>query len=472
MIAAKNMRWIALFVLCLGDLMIVLDATIVNVALPFIRTDLGFTESSLAWVVNAYLLTFGGFLLLGGRLGDLFGHRRLFLIGLTVFTIASLLCGFSDSQWLLISARALQGVGGAILSAVALSLTIMLFTEDSERAKAMGIFGFVSAGGGSIGVLLGGLLVGILSWHWIFFINIPVGIVVFLLALWVLPKGHMIPESKHIDYWGAVAITSSLMLAVYAIVGGNEAGWLSARTLGLLGISAALLAAFVQIEMRVKAPLMKLSLLKNKTIVFSNIIAVLWAAAMFAFFFISSLYLQLVLKVSPMTLGLTFLPSNLIMAVFSLWLSAKIVMRFGIRLPAMFGLALASLGLFLFVFAPVEANLFIHVIPSMILLGIGAGIAFNPLLLAAMGEVPEDESGLASGLVNTSFMMGGALGLAILASAAAAFTSSALASGVGATEALNNGYHLAFLLGGIAAATAALLSLRLPIRTRGSHFGH
>jgi EmrB/QacA subfamily drug resistance transporter len=469
---SKNMRWIALFVLCLGDLMIVLDATIVNVALPFIRSDLGFTESSLAWVVNAYLLTFGGFLLLGGRLGDLFGHRKLFLIGLTIFTIASLACGFAGSQWFLIAARALQGIGGAILSAVALSLTMMLFTENAERAKAMGIFGFVSAGGGSIGVLLGGLLVGTLSWHWIFFINIPVGIAVFLLALWTLPKGHEIPESRHIDYWGAITITSSLMLAVYAIVGGNEAGWLSQETLGFLALSLALLGSFIWIETKVKSPLMKLSLFKNKTIVYSNIIAILWAAAMFAFFFISSLYLQLVLKLSPMALGLTFLPSNLIMAVFSLWLSAKIVTKFGIRYPAMAGLGFAAAGLLLFVFAPVDANLWIHVIPSMILLGIGAGIAFNPILLAAMGEVPEHESGLASGLVNTSFMMGGALGLAILASVGAAYTAYEVANGVEQISALNNGYHLAFLIGGIAAAIASAMSFLLPLRQKGSHTGH
>lgn len=469
---SKNMRWVALFVLCLGDLMIVLDATIVNVALPFIRADLGFTESSLAWVVNAYLLTFGGFLLLGGRLGDLFGHRKLFLIGLTLFTAASLLCGLAGAQWVLIAARALQGIGGAILSAVALSLTMMLFTEGSERAKAMGIFGFVSAGGGSIGVLLGGILVGTLSWNWIFFINIPVGIAVFLLSLWVLPKGHTIPESRHVDYWGAVTITTSLMLAVYAIVGGNEEGWLSLQTLGTLGVSLALLIAFVWIETKVTSPLMKLSLFKNKTVVVSNITAVLWAAAMFAFFFISSLYLQLVLKLSPMALGLTFLPSNLIMAVFSLWLSAKIVMKFGIRFPAAFGLGCAALGLFLLVFAPVDANIFIHVLPSMILLGIGAGIAFNPLLLAAMGEVEEHESGLASGLVNTSFMMGGALGLAILASAAAAYTSNATAAGVEATLALNNGYHLAFLIGSLGAAIAAALALLLPLRQKGSSMGH
>lgn len=458
------MRWLALIILCLGDLMIVLDATIVNVALPSIRADLLFTESALAWVVNAYLLTFGGFLLLGGRLGDLFGHRKLFLIGLAIFTVASLLCGIAETQWMLIAARALQGIGGAVLSAVALSLTMNLFTHDEERAKAMGIFGFVSAGGGSIGVLLGGLLVGTLSWHWIFFINIPVGILVFLLSLWLLPKSHVAPESKHLDIAGATLITSSLMLAVYAIVGGNDNGWLTPETLLSLAGAIALLLAFLWTESKVKSPLVPLSLFKIKSIVFSNIIAVLWAAGMFSWFFFSALYLQVVLKVSPMTLGLTFLPSNLIMAVFSLWLSAKIVMKWGIRLPVAVGLSLAAIGLFMFVFAPTTGSVYYALLP-MILLGVGAGVAFNPLFLAAMGDVPPHESGLASGLVNTSFMMGGALGLAILASLAAAYTSH-LSGSMPPLEALNGGYHAAFLAGALCAALAAVLGLKLPRRPR------
>jgi EmrB/QacA subfamily drug resistance transporter len=456
-----NAHWWALIVLCLGTLMIVLDTTIVNVALPSIRVDLGFTETSLAWVVNAYLLTFGGFLLLGGRLGDLFGHRRLFLIGLTLFTLASLACGLASSQWFLIVARAIQGLGGAIVDAVALSLTMTLFTEPSERAKAMGVFGFIAAGGGSIGVLLGGLLT-TLNWHTIFLVNIPIGIIVFLFSLWLLPKARMELEHRHLDAPGAATITASLILANYAVVNGNTAGWLSLQTLGLLGGALALLGLFIYIESRVKGPLMPLRLFRIHTIVVANIVGILWAAAMFASFFLSALYLQLILHFTPLQVGLSFLPANIIMAAFSLGLSAKIVMRFGIRIPLVVGLACAAGSLLLLARAPVDGSLLLDVLPSMILLGVGAGMAFNPLLLAAMSGVPQHESGLASGLVNTSFMMGGALGLAILASLAAAKTTHLLAQGSDQLIALNSGYHVAFFVGALAAALAALLGTRLP----------
>ena len=450
-------RWLALFVLCLGDLMIILDTTIVNVALPSIRTSLGFSESSLAWVVNAYLLTFGGFLLLSGRLGDLFGHRRLFLIGIALFTLASLACGLSTTQGLLITARAIQGLGGAIVSAVALSLIMNLFTEPADRAKAMGVIGFVSAGGGSIGVLLGGALT-TLSWHWIFFVNLPVGITVFALCLIVIPGSHAQTQAVRIDFAGAVTVTGALLLAVFAIVNGNEAGWLSVQTLGLLAASVSLLALFLLIEARVQAPLMPLGVIRIRSVATSNGVAVLWAAAMFAWFFLSALYLQLVLGYSPLLVGLAFLPANLIMGAFSLGLSAKLVMRFGIRSTLSVGLLLAAAGLALLARAPVGGNFFVDVLPSMILLGFGAGIAFNPMLLAAMNDVKPDESGLASGLVNTSFMMGGALGLAILASLASARTNNLLASGTNTLAALNGGYHAAFLAGAFFAAAAAWLS--------------
>ena len=449
-------RWWALGVLCLGTLMEVLDTTIVNVALPSIRTDLAFSEASLAWVVNAYLLTFGGFLLLGGRLGDLFGHRKLFLIGITLFTLASLACGLSQTQWFLITARASQGIGGAVISAVSLSLVMNLFTKASERAKAMGYFGFVAAGGGSVGVLLGGLLTS-LNWHLIFLVNIPVGIAVFLLSLKVLPAGHTQPASRHLDIAGAVTVTTSLMLAVYAIVNGNEKGWLSTHTVGFLGTAVVLLTLFVWIESHVKVPLMPLSLFKNRNLTVSNIVGVLWAAAMFAWFFLSALYLQLVLHFSPLQIGLAFLPANLIMATFSLGLSAKVIMRFGIRKPLAVGLFLAGTGLAFLARAPVNGNFFTDVLPSMILLGFGAGTAFNPVFLAAMSDVPPDESGLASGLVNTSFMMGGALGLAILASIAASQTKILLASGNDQLSALTGGYHVAFLVGAFFAGLAAFL---------------
>jgi EmrB/QacA subfamily drug resistance transporter len=454
-------RWLALIVLCLGDLMIVLDVTIVGVALPSIREDLGFTETSLAWVVNAYLLTFGGFLLLGGRLGDLFGHRRLFLFGIALFTIASFACGLATSQAILIGARAVQGLGGAVVSAVALSLIVTLFTEPGERAKAMGVFGFVAAGGGSIGVLLGGILTDALDWHWIFLVNVPIGVVVFALTLVLLPGGRGHAAAGRLDVAGAVTITVSLMLAVYAIVNGNEEGWTSGQTVGLLAAAAVLLALFLGIEARVSSPLVPLGLFRLRNIAVSNVVGVLWAAAMFAWFFLSALYLQLVLGYSPLQVGLAFLPANLIMAVFSLGLSAKIVMRFGIRTPLGVGLALAAAGLLLFARAPVDGSFSVDVLPSMILLGLGAGMAFNPVLLAAMSDVEPSEAGLASGVVNTSFMMGGALGLAVLASLAASRTETLSAAGEGTLAALTGGYHLAFLVGALFAAAAAALGAAL-----------
>ncbi len=450
-------RWLALLVLCLGSLMIVLDSTIVNVALPSIRADLGFTETSLAWVVNAYLLTFGGFMLLGGRLGDIFGHRRMFLIGLVAFTAASIGCGMAGTQEVLIIMRALQGLGGAVVSAVALSLVMNLFTEPKERAKAMGYFGFVSAGGGSIGVLLGGLLTGAFDWHWIFLINVPIGIVVFLMSLSLLPHSKREDKPGHVDIAGAATITLSLMLAVYAIVNGNILGWTSVQTLGMLGGAIALMVLFVWIESRVKGPLVPLSLFKLRNVTTANIAGVLWAAGMFAWFFLSALYLQLVLGYTPMQVGLSFLPANLIMAVFSLGLSAKVVLRFGIRASLTLGLTFITLGLSLFTRAPVDGIFVRDVLPNMILLGFGCGIAFNPMLLAAMSDVKPEDSGLASGVVNTAFMMGGALGLAILASLAGSRTQSLLASGADQAAALVGGYHAAFWLATIFAVLATLI---------------
>jgi EmrB/QacA subfamily drug resistance transporter len=456
-IADSRTRWLALLILCLGDLMIVLDVTIVGVALPSIREDLGFSEESLAWVVNAYLITFGGFLLLGGRLGDLFGHRRLFLAGIALFTVASTVCGLSTSQEMLVGARAVQGLGAAVVSAVALSLMMTLFTEPAERAKAMGIFGFVASGGGSIGVLLGGVLTDALNWHWIFLVNVPVGILVVVLTLAVIPGARIATGAQRLDVGGAVTVTAALMIAVYAIVNGNEVGWLTGRTLGLLGAAAVLLATFIGIEARVRSPLVPLRLFRLRNIAVSNVVGVLWAGAMFAWFFLSALYLQLVLGYSPLAVGLAFLPGNLIMGAMSIGLSAKLVMRFGIRPPLTAGLTLAAIGLLLFARAPVDGNFVVDVLPSMILLGLGAGMAFNPVLLAAMSDVEPAEAGLASGVVNTSFMMGGALGLAVLASLAASRTDTLLAAGDSQAEALTGGYHVAFLVGAIFALGAAAL---------------
>jgi EmrB/QacA subfamily drug resistance transporter len=462
-------RWFALLILCLGDLMMVLDVTIVGVALPSIRADLGFTEESLAWVVNAYLITFGGFLLLGGRLGDLFGHRRLFVAGVALFTAASAVCGFSNSQVMLIGARAVQGVGGAVVSAVALSLMMTLFTEPTERAKAMGIFGFVASGGGSLGVLLGGVLTDALDWHWIFLVNVPVGLLVVILTLVVIPGARVAMAAQQLDLAGAVTVTASLVIAVYAIVKGNDTGWLTGRTLGLLAASAVLLAIFLRIEARVRSPLVPLGLFRLRNIAVSNAVGVLWAGAMFAWFFLTALYLQLVLGYSPLEVGLAFLPGNLIMGAMSIGLSAKLVVRFGIRPPLTAGLLLASLGLLLLARAPADGTFAIDVLPSMILLGLGAGTAFNPVLLAAMSDVEPTEAGLASGLVNTSFMMGGALGLAVLASLAASRTAALLADEESAAAALTGGYHVAFFAGALFAATAAGLGgLLLRVRAPGA----
>ncbi|QQR55074.1 DHA2 family efflux MFS transporter permease subunit [Candidatus Peregrinibacteria bacterium] len=462
--ALRDHRWIALIVLCLGSLMIVLDTTIVNVALPSIRDDLGFSESTLAWVVNAYMLTFGGFLLLGGRLGDLFGHRKLFLMGLGLFTLASLACGLASTQELLIVARAFQGFGGAIVAAVALSLVMNLFTEPTERAKAMGVYGFVNSGGGTLGVLLGGILTNSFSWNWIFLVNVPLGILVFVLGLKLLPLHKESGAPRHLDAAGAVTITSAMLLAVYAIVNGNQVGWGSAQTWLELGGALVLLLIFIAIELKVKKPLMPLGLFKLRNMTIANAMAMLWAASMFSWFFLSALYLQLVLGYSPLFVGLAFLPCNIIMAILSLGVSAKLVIRFGIRPTLMVGLALITAGLGFFVLAPMEGTFVMNVMPSMILFGLGGGIAFNPLLLAAMNDVKQEDSGLASGMINTSFMMGGALGLAILASLASSRSASLLASGAEEMVALLGGYHAAFFAGTLFSGLALLLATLLKIK--------
>ncbi|MFC4764438.1 DHA2 family efflux MFS transporter permease subunit [Dyella koreensis] len=463
----RDRRWVALLVLCMGVLMIVLDTTIVNVALPSIKTDLKFSDTALAWVVNAYMLTYGGFLLLGGRLGDLYGHRRFFLLGIALFTLASLACGLSQTQGSLIAARAVQGLGGAVTTAVALSLIMDLFTEAADRAKAMGIYGFVCAGGGSLGAMLGGVLTSSLTWHWVFLVNLPIGIAVIVFAPRLLPASSESGATRHLDVAGAITVTAALMLAVYAIVNGNEWGWTSARTLGELAVAVALLGLFLLIESRVRKPLMPLRMFRLRNVAVSNMVGVLWAAAMFAWFFLSALYMQLVLGYGPLEVGLAFLPANLIMAVFSLGISAKMVMRFGIRRPMAVGLLLAALGLLLFARAPLDGHFVVDIMPGMILLGLGAGAALNPVLLAAMSDVGPSESGLASGLVNTAFMMGGALGLAILASLAASRTEGMLSAGHELNVALLAGYRVAFLVGACFAGLGAVLGAVL-LRTRGS----
>lgn len=467
-------RWLALAVLCLGVLMIVLDSTVVNVALPSIRADLNFSQTGLVWVVNAYLLTFGGFLLLGGRLGDLYGPRRLFLAGIVLFTAASMACGLARWQSPLIWARAIQGVGGAVVSAVSLALIMNMFTDASERAKAMGVYGFVCSAGGSIGVLLGGVLTTSLNWHWIFLVNLPIGVLVYVLCLWLIPgaKGERPAVSGPLDWAGALTVTTSSIIGVYAIVNGNEAGWKSAQTVGLLLLAFLLLATFVAVESRVRAPLIPLALFRSRALVTANVAAVLWAAGCFAWFFITALYLQQVLGQDPLHVGLAFLPANLVMAVLSLGVSARLVMRFGIRIPLVGGMVAAGLGLALFALVPSRADLLTDVLPGMVLLGLGAGVAFNPLLLAAMNGVPPSETGLASGLVNTSFMIGGALGLAIIASAAAAWTAGLAQTASDSVSALAAGYRVAFGLGAACSIAAAAVGLGLPEPQAVPHNAH
>jgi MFS family permease len=358
-----------------------------------------------------------------------------------------------------------QGLGGAVVSAVAFSLIVVLFTEPAERAKAMGVFGFVMSGGGSIGVLAGGVLTDLVGWHWIFLVNLPIGVLVTVTGLRLLPAIETGAGGTRLDVPGAAAITGAMVLAVYAIVNGNATGWTSTQTIGLLGAAVAIAAVFLAWESRAAAPLMPLGIFRHRNLSAANVVGVLWAASMFALFFLSALYLQLVLHYSPLQVGLAFLPGNLIMMAFSLGLSAKLVMRFGFRAPLAFGLVLAALSLLWFARVPVDGTFVVDVLPAMILIGIGGGLAFNPVLMAAMSDVDPQDAGLASGIANTAFMMGGALGLAVLASAASARTHRLAAAGHDPLTALTGGYHLAFALGAVFAIAAAVVGGTL-LRTR------
>jgi EmrB/QacA subfamily drug resistance transporter len=452
-----RIRWLALYVLCVGVMMIVLDQSIVNVALPSIRGDLGFSQSSLAWVVNAYLLTFGGFLLLAGRWGDLFGNRRVFLAGTAFFVCASVACGLAPSPQLLVVGRAVQGVGGAAITAVALALIMGLFPDPADRAKAMGVYGFVVSGGGAVGVLLGGVLTGLLSWHWIFLVNVPIGVAVYAAARAVLPSDGVAADRARVDVLGAVLITVSVMLGIYGVIGGNDAGWASARTLGLLLGSIVLLAGFVAWEARAAAPLVPLRVFGLRNLAVSQVVGILWAAAMFAWFFLVSLYLQEVQGFGALQVGLALAPMTVVQMVCSLRFSDRLVMRFGIRPPLVAGLAVAGLALAVFALGPQGGGYVTHVLPSMLLLGLGAGVAFNPVLMVAIGDVEPHESGLASGVVNTAFMLGGALGLAVLVAVSDARRVALIDSGHDPAAAFDTGLHAALLVGAVAAFAAAAI---------------
>ena len=461
-------RWIALVVLCVGMLMIVLDATIVNVALPSIQKDLGFSQSSLAWVVNAYLITFGGLLLLAGRLGDLIGRRRIFMIGLGVFTTASLLCAVADSQAVLIGARFVQGVGGAMTSAVILGMIVTMFQEPREQAKAIGVYSFVASAGGSIGLLAGGALTEAINWHWIFFVNLPIGVATAIFAMRLVEGDRGMGVGHGADIPGAALVTGALMLGVYTILEASVYGWSSAHTLGFGAASLALLIGFVVREARVENPLMPLRLFRSRNVAGANAVQALFVAGMFGMFFLGALYLQRVLGYKALGVGLAFLPVTVVIGTLSLGFSEKLTMRFGPKTTLIPSLVSIAIGLLLFARAPVGGSYVTDVLPVMVLLGAGAGLAFPAVMTLAMSGATPSDSGLASGLVNTTLQVGGAIGLAVLATLATTRTASLLADGHTNASALTGGYHLAFLIGGglvIAAIAIAVAVLdQRPVR--------
>ena len=459
-------RWLALYVLCVGMLMIVLDVTVVNVALPSIQDDLGFSQSSLAWVVNAYLIAFGGLLLLAGRFGDLLGRKNVFLAGLGVFTVASLLCGAAQSQELLVAARFVQGVGGAMTSAVILGMIVTMFPEPRERAKAIGVYAFVASAGGSVGLLAGGVLTEAINWHWIFFVNIPIGIATAVFAIRLLDRDEGIGLGDGADVPGAVLITGSLMLGVYTIVKpAADYGWSSGQTLALGAVSLALLAGFLVREARAANPLVPLRIFRSRNVSGANVIQALSVAGMFGTFFMGSLYLQRVLGYSALEIGLAFLPTTIAMGVLSVRYAEPLIMRFGARTTLLPGLVLVAVALVLFTQAPVNGDYVQHVLPVVLLLGLGAGLAFPALMTLAMSGATQADAGLASGLVNTTAQVGGALGLAVLATLSATRSDGLADGGEATAAALTGGYHLAFLVGGalvVAAVGVALTILEPP----------
>jgi EmrB/QacA subfamily drug resistance transporter len=452
-------RWLALYVLCTGMLMIVLDGTIVNVALPSIKDDLGFSQNDLAWVVNAYLIAFGGLLLLAGRIGDLIGQRRMFLIGLAVFTAASAFCALAQSQGVLVAARFLQGVGGALTSAVILGMIVTMFPEPREQAKAIGVFGFVASAGGSIGLLAGGVLTQAINWHWIFFINLPVGAVTAFLAIRLIERRDGIGLRHGADLPGAVLLTGGLMLGVYTVLEAGKEGWASAQTLVLGGVSIALIAGFVVRQSRIANPLMPLRLFRSRSVAGANAVQGLLVAGMFSMFFLGALYLQQILGYDALQVGLAFLPSTIVMGTMSLRVSGPATMRFGPRATLVPSLVSIGAGLLLFARTPVDGTYITDVLPPMVLIGLGAGLGFPALMTLAMSGVAPSDSGLASGLVNTTVQVGGAIGLAVLATLAAERTDGLRADGETVAAALNSGYHRAYLVGAALVATALAIAL-------------
>jgi EmrB/QacA subfamily drug resistance transporter len=442
-------------------LMIVLDQTIVNVALPSIRTDLGFSQSGLAWVVNAYLIAFGGLLLLAGRVGDLVGRRRVFLTGLAVFTAASLLCGLAQNQDMLVAARFLQGAGGAMTSAVVLGMIVTMFEDPGERARAIGVYSSVAAAGASIGLLAGGVLTQAINWHWIFFVNIPIGLATALVAARILDRDAGLGLGQGADVPGAVLIVGALMLAVYTIVEAGDSGWVSAHTLGFGALAAALLAGFAAREARTRNPLMPLRVFRSRVVALANTIQALTVAGLFGMFFLGALYMQRVLGYDAIEVGLAFLPVALIIGTLSLGLSARLIMRAGARATLIPGLVLVAAGLALFQRVPVEGDYVRDLLPAMLLLGLGGGLTFPSLMTLAMAAATPSDSGLLSGLANTTMQVGGALGLAVLATLSTTRTDSLVAEGHSPAFALTSGYQLAFTIGTALVVTAVVLTVAL-----------
>jgi EmrB/QacA subfamily drug resistance transporter len=453
-------RWIALVVLCVGMLMIILDSTIVNVALPAIQRDLGFSQTNLAWVVNAYLITFGGLLLLAGRLGDLLGRKRVFLFGLALFTMASLLCGVAQNQTMLIVARFVQGIGGALTSAVILGMVVTMFPEPREQAKAIGVYSFVASAGASLGLLLGGIVTQWINWHWIFFVNVPIGILTWMAATRVVAADGEVPGiGRDIDVAGAGLVTGAVMLGVYTIVKAGGYGWGSAHTLGLGAVTLLLVAAFIAREATARQPLMPLRVFESRNVAGANVVQLLMVAGLFGMFFLGVLFMQHVLGYSAVGTGVGFLPVSLGIGVLSLGFSARLNFRFGPKATLLAGLGMLALGLVWLTRVPVHASYATDLLPSMLLLGIGAGLSFPSLMTLAMSGATSEESGLASGLVNTSVQVGGALGLAILATLAGSRTAHLQHAGVAHAAALTGGYHLAWLISASIAGAALLIAI-------------
>src|SRR5215208_3979668 len=446
--------------------MIVLDVTVVNVALPSIQDDLDFTQSSLAWVVNAYLIAFGGLLLLAGRFGDLIGRRTVFLAGLFVFTAASLLCGLAQSQEMLVIARFVQGIGGAMTSAVVLGMIVTMFPEPGEQARAIGVYAFVASAGGSIGLLAGGVLTQAINWHWIFFINVPIGIATAVLTLRLLHRDEGIGLDKGSDIPGAILITSSLMLGVYTIVKpAAEDGWGSGQALGLGAASLVLLIAFIAREATARNPLVPLRIFRSRNVSGANVIQALTVAGMFGMFFLGALYLQRVLGYDALETGLAFLPTTIVMGILTVRYSEPLIMRFGARTLLFPGLALIALGLALFTLAGPDGSYPLNVLPVILLIGIGVAVCFPALMTLAMSGATQEDAGLASGLINTTAQVGGALGLAVLATVSTSRSDSLLDEGKSLASALTSGYHVAFwigagcVVGAIAVAATVLQSV-------------